>query len=261
MFYNTVIGWAVYYLFLSFRPVVPWKGCDNPWNTHCCFPINEHQKIAKVENFSRSSQFYQRKSDQSLIFRVHNETDQKSRVLIFDTSNPSQRRNNASQFFDSISEFYSTNIKFPDLNSLHQNFTFTNSSAETKILKWLKSYFVLIENHLFESPMPDISKMDFEKLAHDPGLLSNIIEQKIDQIYRNKSIDVILNCDQLMSNPTEEFYTRYLTEMHKSTGLEDLGSLKWQMIICLVVIFITVYFALWKGIKSTGKVIFFHMVN
>ena len=43
--------------------------------------------------------------------------------------------------------------------------------------------------------------------------------------------------------------------MHKSNGIEDFGGLKWELIVCLFVVFVTVYFALWKGIKSAGKVI------
>lgn len=39
MYYNTVIGWAVYYLFASFRSELPWTNCDNPWNTLNCTPI------------------------------------------------------------------------------------------------------------------------------------------------------------------------------------------------------------------------------
>jgi SNF family Na+-dependent transporter len=60
MFYNTVISWAVYYLFLSFRTVLPWRGCDNEWNTNCCFPINDRAKIIQVQNFSYDNNQYQK---------------------------------------------------------------------------------------------------------------------------------------------------------------------------------------------------------
>ena len=48
LFYNKVIAWSVYYLFLSFKSVVPWKDCDNSWNTYCYFPINDLNKIPIV---------------------------------------------------------------------------------------------------------------------------------------------------------------------------------------------------------------------
>jgi len=39
MYYNTIIGWAVYYLFASFRSELPWMTCNNEWNTHNCTPV------------------------------------------------------------------------------------------------------------------------------------------------------------------------------------------------------------------------------
>jgi Sodium:neurotransmitter symporter family len=35
-FYNTIIAWAVYFLFHSFRADVPWRNCNNSWNTPEC---------------------------------------------------------------------------------------------------------------------------------------------------------------------------------------------------------------------------------
>ena len=43
-------------------------------------------------------------------------------------------------------------------------------------------------------------------------------------------------------------------EIHKSSGLDDIGSIRWSIAMCLLTVFVVVYFSLWRGIKSSGKV-------
>lgn len=35
-YYNTIIAWAVYFLFSSFTNSPPWLSCNNSWNTANC---------------------------------------------------------------------------------------------------------------------------------------------------------------------------------------------------------------------------------
>ncbi|KAK6476420.1 sodium-dependent serotonin transporter-like [Huso huso] len=56
-------------------------------------------------------------------------------------------------------------------------------------------------------------------------------------------------------SPAEEFYTRNVLEIHKSSGLRGVGGLRWQLVLCLFLIFTIVYFSLWKGVKTSGKVV------
>ncbi|KAL2298419.1 hypothetical protein Nmel_015414 [Mimus melanotis] len=56
-------------------------------------------------------------------------------------------------------------------------------------------------------------------------------------------------------SPAEEFYTRKVLEIQKSGGLEDTGGIRWQLLLCLFLIFTIVYFSLWKGVKTSGKVV------
>lgn len=47
---------------------------------------------------------------------------------------------------------------------------------------------------------------------------------------------------------------RNVLEIHKSSGLRNVGGVRWQLMLCLFLIFTIVYFSLWKGVKTSGKV-------
>lgn len=52
-----------------------------------------------------------------------------------------------------------------------------------------------------------------------------------------------------------EFFNYHVLEVHKSKGIEDLGAIRWQLMLCLMAIFVIVFFCCWKGTKSTGKAV------
>lgn len=47
---------------------------------------------------------------------------------------------------------------------------------------------------------------------------------------------------------------RSVLEIFRSSGIDDIGQIKPSLAFCLACIFLMVYFSLWKGVKSTGKV-------
>ncbi|XP_050420385.1 sodium- and chloride-dependent GABA transporter ine-like [Adelges cooleyi] len=55
-------------------------------------------------------------------------------------------------------------------------------------------------------------------------------------------------------SPTEEFY--YLKVLHATKDLQTLGSMRWELVACMFVVWIVVYFTLWKSIKSSGRVLY-----
>ncbi|RUS71776.1 hypothetical protein EGW08_020459 [Elysia chlorotica] len=58
------------------------------------------------------------------------------------------------------------------------------------------------------------------------------------------------------TSSTMEFFERSMLEVHQSSGLEDLGGVRWQLVLCTMLTFTMIYFCLWKGVKSTGKVVY-----
>ncbi|XP_066095237.1 sodium-dependent serotonin transporter-like isoform X3 [Saccopteryx bilineata] len=48
---------------------------------------------------------------------------------------------------------------------------------------------------------------------------------------------------------------RHVLQIHRSEGLQDLGGISWQLTLCIMLIFTVIYFSIWKGVKTSGKVV------
>ncbi|GJQ83365.1 putative sodium:neurotransmitter symporter [Trypoxylus dichotomus] len=59
------------------------------------------------------------------------------------------------------------------------------------------------------------------------------------------------------ASPASEYFNRAILELHRSDGLHDLGVIKWDIALCLLAVYIICYFSLWKGISTSGKVVWF----
>uniref|UniRef100_A0A8C6HPP1 Transporter n=1 Tax=Mus spicilegus TaxID=10103 RepID=A0A8C6HPP1_MUSSI len=57
------------------------------------------------------------------------------------------------------------------------------------------------------------------------------------------------------TSPVMEFWERRVLGI--TSGIHDLGSLRWELALCLLLAWIICYFCIWKGVKSTGKVVYF----
>ena len=71
----------------------------------------------------------------------------------------------------------------------------------------------------------------------------------------NASVQVPLALGVAQVASSQEYYERAVLEMHRANGLAELGGIKWSITLCLAAIFTMVFFALWKGIKSSGKAV------
>ena len=57
------------------------------------------------------------------------------------------------------------------------------------------------------------------------------------------------------NSPSKEFWENYVLQI--SDTMDDVGSVRVELFVALVVAWVLVYFCLWKGIKSSGKVVYF----
>ncbi|CAL1286112.1 unnamed protein product [Larinioides sclopetarius] len=78
----------------------------------------------------------------------------------------------------------------------------------------------------------------------------------------NKTNEIIIsdaneNFQQGRTSPAEEYFNRAVLELQNSSGIDDLGHIKWEMCLCLAAVYFICYFSLWKGISTSGKVVWF----
>ncbi|KAK7483431.1 hypothetical protein BaRGS_00025371 [Batillaria attramentaria] len=52
-------------------------------------------------------------------------------------------------------------------------------------------------------------------------------------------------------SPTEDFYIERVLE--RTSGIEDQGTIRWQLLLILLGCWVLIYLCIWKGPKSTGK--------
>ncbi|XP_023132969.1 sodium- and chloride-dependent GABA transporter 2-like [Amphiprion ocellaris] len=70
---------------------------------------------------------------------------------------------------------------------------------------------------------------------------------------RNTSINQTINLNT--TSPVMEFWERRALRI--SPGIDHMGSLNWDLALCLLIAWVMCYFCIWKGVKSTGKVVYF----
>ncbi|XP_003454626.1 sodium- and chloride-dependent GABA transporter 2 isoform X1 [Oreochromis niloticus] len=57
------------------------------------------------------------------------------------------------------------------------------------------------------------------------------------------------------SSSVVEFWQRRV--LNTSSGIENLGSIQWDLSLCLLLAWVICYFCVWKGVRSTGKAAYF----
>uniref|UniRef100_A0A8C1T5D6 Transporter n=1 Tax=Cyprinus carpio TaxID=7962 RepID=A0A8C1T5D6_CYPCA len=72
-----------------------------------------------------------------------------------------------------------------------------------------------------------------------------------DTVRKNKTLWPSTN----LTSPVTEFWERNVLSI--SSGIDEVGGLKWELALCLLAVWIICFFCIWKGVKSTGKVVYF----
>lgn len=63
------------------------------------------------------------------------------------------------------------------------------------------------------------------------------------------------NCTNATQTASQQFWERYVLNI--TSGIDDLGVIRWDLTLCLLASWVVVFLCLMKGVKSTGKVVYF----
>ncbi|XP_068457204.1 sodium- and chloride-dependent betaine transporter-like [Clinocottus analis] len=77
------------------------------------------------------------------------------------------------------------------------------------------------------------------------------------EILDSSSSNLTVNLTMLKNSTSAaiEFWERRVLGI--SGGIEELGSVRWELALCLLACWVLCYFCIWKGVKSSGKVVYF----
>jgi len=89
--------------------------------------------------------------------------------------------------------------------------------------------------------------------------LGGVMTNQQDCVFqKDVTIDVWRNISETAQNakmPSDEFFHNFMLDI--SNGIHDIGEVRLELAGCLLLAWTLVYCALWKGIKSFGKLVYF----
>nr|XP_053626491.1 LOW QUALITY PROTEIN: sodium-dependent dopamine transporter-like [Cherax quadricarinatus] len=81
---------------------------------------------------------------------------------------------------------------------------------------------------------------------------NNLFFDNLTEVYPGAGSAAPLN---KTTTPAEEYWTREVLQIQESSGIYNLGVIKWDLALCLLAVYLICYFSLWRGISTSGKTV------
>ncbi|CAL8337858.1 unnamed protein product [Merluccius merluccius] len=125
--------------------------------------------------------------------------------------------------------------------------------ASMVIVSLLNIYYIVILAwglyYLFQCFQPELPWARCDQPWNTPRCIE-------DKFRGNKSHWLAANITSFtnFTSPVTEFWEHNVLGI--SNGIDDLGPIKWDLALCLLAVWVICFFCIWKGVKSTGKVVY-----
>jgi len=113
------------------------------------------------------------------------------------------------------------------------------------ILSW--TFYFLFES--FRSEVP------WKTCDHPWNSMFCLAERTEDDVFNCTAYNLPINCTAKYTSPSAEFWNDNVLQITGAIG--EFGDMRWELVGTTVLSWVVVYFCLFKGIKSSGKVVYF----
>ncbi|XP_004923491.1 sodium- and chloride-dependent GABA transporter 1 [Bombyx mandarina] len=129
---------------------------------------------------------------------------------------------------------------------------------------WMNVYYIVILAwaifYFFMSMRSDVPWRNCDNYWNTPSCV-NPYDRKNLTCWSSKDMSTycILNgknfTKAMLSDPVKEFWERRALQI--SSGIEHIGNIRWELAGTLLLVWVLCYFCIWKGVRWTGKVVYF----